>query len=189
MFVFLFFSSLKDVEISLCIKMAPSKCSFSQEYINGLRLLILSDIGCKEVCRDVLFNRERWSKDGVKLYNILKPRASDICQFRKQYELLCPSDGYTDYLKFDATLFFRIIKVMCERKYDELVKDLKYVRNRVFHRGNKELSDTDFNKLWKSTGSILLRHGFDLAIVDGLETGDPFLDQRFKDSAIFFQGR
>ena len=169
--------------------MAASKDNFNHKYINGLRLFILSDIGCKEVCHDVLFNREQWPKDGVKLYNILEPQKSNICQYRNQYKFLCPSDRYTDYTKFDATLLLSIIQVMFGNKYDQLVKDLRCVRNKEYHRGDRDLSDTEFNKLWKSIGNILLRHGFDLTVVDGLETGDPFLDQRFKDIANSFQGR
>ena len=169
--------------------MTALKDNFSQEYRNGLRLFILSDIGCKAVCHDVLFRRENLPTDGVQLYKILKPRESQICQHRNQYEILCPLNGHTDYTKLDVTLLLSIIKVMFGGKYNQLVKDLRCVRNRESHRGDKNLSETEFEKLWEGTAKILDRHGFDFTLVDGLKAGDPFLDQRFKDIAISIQGR
>ena len=164
--------------------MAASKNKFSKEYINGVRLFILSDIGCRQVCRDVLFGRENLPIDGRQLYNILKPRESAICQCREQYEILCPLNRYTDYTTLDITLLLSIIDVMWGGKYNQLVKDLRYVRNRECHRGNRNLSDTDFKMFWEETANILDRCGFDFTLVDGLKAGDLFLDQQFRNIAI-----
>ena len=169
--------------------MAASKDNFSKEYINGIRLFILSDIGCRQVCHDVLFHREKLPRDGRQLYNILKPQESDICQYQNQYEILCPLNGYTDYTKLDITLLLSIIKVMLRGKYNQLVKDLRYVRNRECHRGDKNLSDTKFKMLWEETANILDKYGFDFTLVDGLKAGDPFLDPHFKNIAISIKGR
>ena len=168
--------------------MAALKDNFSQEYRNGLRLFILSDIGCKTVCHDVLFRRENLPTDGVQLYKILKPQESQICQYRNQFKILCPLNGYTDYTKLDITLLLNIIKVMFGGKYNPLVTDLRYVRNTEAHKGDKNISETEFKKLWEGMANILDRYGFDFRLVDGLKAGDPFLDQRFKDIAISIQG-
>ena len=47
--------------------MAAAKDKISQ-YKNWVRIFLLIDYGGREVCRDVLFNKEKWPTDGVELY-------------------------------------------------------------------------------------------------------------------------
>ena len=68
--------------------------------------------------------------------------------------------------------------------------DLRHARNHEFHRGNKFLSDIEFNDLWKKTTKMLEKHGFNIQLVGALQKCDLSSDQQFKDIAIriFFQG-
>ena len=164
--------------------MAAAKDELSQ-YKNWVRIFLLIDYGGREVCDNVLFNKENWPTDGAELFKRLKPLQSKICKYPDQREILCPSSGKTDHNKFDVTLFTRIIEVLFGSTYQSLVKDLRDARNNECHRGNKELSDTDFNQLWQRITKMLENYGFDVRSVDNLKAGDPFLDQRFKN----IQGR
>ena len=58
------------------------------------------------------------------------------------------------------------------------------MRNKEFHRGNKKLSDTEFDNLWNETTNMLENHGFDMKLVDDLKTSNPFSHRKFKDVAI-----
>ena len=55
--------------------MATAK-DISQEYENWLRLITLVDFAGRSLCRDVLFNKEKVSKDEVELFKLLKPLES-----------------------------------------------------------------------------------------------------------------
>lgn len=155
-----------------------------RQYKNWFRVFVLIDYGGRELCCDVLFNKENWPTDGVELYKKLKPHESKICRFPNQFKILCPSSGSTDYNKFDLTLFTSIINNRFGRKYKLLVEDLRYMRNKECHRGKKELSDPEFNQLWECTADMLERHGFDVTSVNDLKSGDSFLDQRLNDMGI-----
>ena len=47
--------------------------------------------------------------------------------------------------------------------------DLRHARNHEFHRGNKFLSDIEFNDLWKKTTKMLEKHGFNIQLVGDLQ--------------------
>ena len=140
--------------------MATGKDKINREYKNWLRLTTLIDFAGRNLCYNVLFNKEKLPSDGLQLCNELKPLKSKICQFKSQQEILCPPSGITDHQKFDLTLFTSIIKVKFSNKYNSLVDDLRLARNREFHRGGKEISDTEFNQLWKDTTDMLVKHNF-----------------------------
>ena len=165
--------------------MTTGKDRLSQEYKNWLRVTILIDFAGRRLCHDVLFNKEKLPSDGAKLCDKLKPFKQKICQFKNQNEIICPPSGITDYNKFDLTLFTSIIQAMFKSKYDSLVHDLRDARNREFHRGNKELSDIEFNDVWIKTTNMLKKHKFDLTLVDDLKTCNPFSHQLFN---FIFQG-
>ena len=57
-----------------------------------------------------------------------------------------PNTKITDHTKFDLTLLTSIIEKKFGDKYKSLVNDLMRARNREFHRGNKELSETEFEQ-------------------------------------------
>ena len=163
--------------------MATGK-DITQEYENWLRLVTLVDFAGRDLCRDVLFNKENKSEDEVELFKLLKPLESKICPFKDQHKILCPSTGKTDHSKFDVTLFTNIIKVLFKDKYKSLVEDLKQARNRESHRGDKSLSDSDFNQLWNDTSNMLVSHGFESKLVDEVKECDLFSHQKFKDIVL-----
>ena len=169
--------------------MATAK-DISQEYENWLRLITLVDFAGRSLCRDVLFNKEKVSKDEVELFKLLKPLESKICPFKHQRPILCPSTGKTDHSKFDVTLFTNIIKVLFQDKYKSLVEDLKKARNTESHRGDKSLSDSDFNQVWNDTEKMLVSHGFESKLVDEVKECDLFSHQKFRDIfLLIFSGK
>lgn len=166
--------------------MAATMNNLRLEYEKWLRMAILTDFGGRELCHDVLFNKEQLPTDGKLLWKELDGLK---CQYQDQREILCPASGSTDYTKFDVTLYTSIIQKKFGKKYDTLVTDLRKARNGIFHRGKKELSDNEFECLWKSTLDMLQKHGFNPQLIVHLKVCDIFAHDSFKDIANFiFQG-
>ena len=164
--------------------MAAGKGNLRQEYEKWFRLTTLIDFAGRHLCYDVLFKKEKLPTDGAQLYTELEGLKSKICRFPDQREIALPSSKITDHNKFDLTLFTSIIENKFGDKYKTLVGDLRGVRNKEFHRGNKRLTDTEFDHLWNETTSMLENHGFDIKLVDDLKTSNPFSHQKFKDVTI-----
>ena len=138
----------------------------------------------------MLHTKEHLPTDGAKLYKELEGLKSKICRYEEQKKILCPSNGITDENKLDLTLYTSIIDKKIPKKYDSLVSDLRKSRNTEFHRGNKNLSDLEFNQLWNDATQMLQKHGFDLELVGNLRACDLPSDNQFKDIAmhIFIKG-
>ena len=163
--------------------MAAANDNLCQEYEKWFRLTTLIDFAGRHICYDVLFKIEKLPTDGALLYTELEGLKSKI-RFHDQREIVLPSNKITDHNKFDLTLFTSIIENKFRDKYKTLVQDLRSARNKEFHRGNKKLSDTEFDNLWNETTNMLENHGFDMKLVDDLKTSNPFSHQKFKDVAI-----
>ena len=140
-----------------------------QNHENWLRLVVLIDYAGSKLCQEVLHTKEGLLEDGSLLYHELLPY-KDKMQFNNQKEILCPQSGVTDESKFDITLYTRPIEKMFVGRHNLLIKDLRKTRNDLHHLANKDISDSDFEKRWKSACDMLQRHGFTEA-VDDLKTG------------------
>ena len=163
--------------------MAAAKDNLCQEYKKWFRLTTLIDFAGRHLCYEVLFKKEKLPIDGALLYRELEGIKSKI-RFSDQFEIVFPSTGITDYNKFDLTLLTSIIQSKFGDRYKTLVGDLRGARNKEFHRGNKTLSDTEFDTSWNETTHMLESHGFDMKLVSDLKTSDPFSHLQFKDVAI-----
>ena len=164
--------------------MAAATDNLRQEYEKWFRLTTLIDFAGRHLCHDVLFKRENLPIDGALLYTELEGLKSKICRYPDQIKIVFPSSGITDHNKFDLTLLTSIIQSKFGDKYKTLVGDLRGARNKEFHRGNKILSDTEFDNLWTETTVMLENHGFDMKLVNDLKTSDPFSNQQFRDVAM-----
>ena len=58
--------------------------------------------------------------------------------------------------------------------------DLKKARNKESHRGDKSLSENDFNQLWNDTSKMLVSHGFESKLVDEVKECNLFSHQKFR---------
>ena len=163
--------------------MAAAKDNLCQEYKKWFRLTTLIDFAGRHLCYEVLFKKEKLPIDGALLYTELEDIKSKI-RFPDQLEIVFPSTGITDYNKFDLTLLTSIIQSKFGDRYKTLVGDLRGARNKEFHRGNKTLSDAEFDTSWNETTHMLESHGFDMKLVSDLKTSDPFSHLQFKDVAI-----
>ena len=154
------------------------------EYEKWFRVATLIDFAGRNLCYKVIHVDENIPTDGAKLYQELISLKSQICRYQSQHEVLCPSSGITDERKFDLTLYTSIIEKKFPRKYDQLVADLRQSRNTEFHRGDKSLSDKEFDQLWNETTQMLVSHGFDIQLVGDLKTCDLSSTQKFNDSVM-----
>ena len=164
--------------------MADAKDKLSEKHEKWLRLIILVDFAARKLCEDVLFNKEKLPTDGVKLCCELKPIQSKICHFEEQFKVLCPSNGISDYTKFDLILLIRIVHKKFGTKYKSLAHDLREVLKELFHRDNKEVSEKEFGRLWDDTILMLKIHGFNPKLVGDLKSCHTFLRQWIKDTDI-----
>ena len=157
--------------------------NISKEYDRWLRVLILIDYGGRQLCQNILFNQEELPMDGVGLQNkLLHLRNLN----KNQLEKVWPSNGEPpDYETFDVTLLTDIIKGKFGARYRPVVRDLKYWRNEIFHRGNKRLSIDEFRQLWRNISDMLQHHGFNLRSINfksirDLEVCDIILHQDYR---------
>ena len=112
-----------------------------------------------------------------------------------------PPDQITDESNFDITLYTKIIKGLYGQKYDTLVGDVRKLRNNIWHKGDPELTEEEFENLWEEASKTLTFHHFDMNSVAGLkecessrfqEHGKRFLNcievflQGNKKSSVFF---
>ena len=164
--------------------MAVANNNLFQDYEKWLRLATLIDFAGRHLCHTVLHAKEHLPTDGAELYKELEGFKSKICRYKDQQEILCPSNGITDESKFDVTLYTNIIEKKFPKRYDSLVTDLRNARNTECHRGNKKISDSEFNQLWNDTTQMLQKHGFDIQLVGSLRTCDLSSDNQFKDIAM-----
>ena len=170
--------------------MAAASDNLFKDYEKWLRVATLIDFGGRHLCYNVLHKKERLPTDGAKLFAELKDLKSKICRFKEQEEILCPSNGVTDESKFDLTIYTSIIQIKFANKYTSLLTDLRNSRNKEFHRGDKSLSDIEFNELWNNAKQMLQSHGFDIKLIGKLKTCDLSTNQQFKDilKGIIFEG-
>ena len=164
--------------------MAVANNNLFQDYEKWLRLATLIDFAGRHLCHTVLHAKEHLPTDGAELYKELEGFKSKICRYKDQQEILCPSNGITDENKFDVTLYTNITEKKFPKRYDSLVTDLRNARNTECHRGNKKLSDSEFNQLWNDTTQMLQKHGFDIQLVGSLRTCGLSSDNQFKDIAM-----
>ena len=166
----------------LALGLAAKMNNLRLEYEKWLRVAILTDFGGRQLCHDVLFNKEQLPTDGKLLWKELDGLKF---QYKDQREIVCPSSGSTDYTKFDVTLYTSIIQKKFDKKYDTLVTDLRKARNGIFHKGKKEVSNNEFEWLWKNTSDMLQKHGFDPQLIANLKVCDIFSQDPAKEIANF----
>ena len=87
-------------------------------------------------------------------------------QYREQKLILCPSNGITDESKFALTLYAKLLEVLFKAKYRPMFTNLRKCRNDLFHMGNKEMSELDFEIKWNDTCKMLKSHGFTESVKD-----------------------
>ena len=129
------------------------------------RLVSLIDYAGRQLCKEVLHSTEGYSCDGRTLYVELEPYKEKM-QYQDQKLILCPSNGITDESKFDLTLYTKLLEVLFKPKYASMIRDLRKYRNKLFHMGNKQMSELDFEFRWSDTCKMLRSHGFTESVND-----------------------
>ena len=161
--------------------MGAPNSNLLKEYEKWFRVATLIDYAGRNLCYQIIHVNENLPTDGAKLYQELISLKSKICRYQNQHQVLCPSSGITDERKFDLTLYTSIIENKFPNKYNRLVADLRQSRSDEFHRGNKSLSNKEFDQLWNNTTQMLESHGFDIQLVGDLKTCDLSSTQKFND--------
>ena len=155
----------------------------SKKYEKWLRLIVLVDYAATDLCRHVLFYKERLPTDGRLLYDELEANSEKFKNiYPRERSVLFPSNRFTDYKEIDVTLLIKIIEKLFGKKYISLVCDIRKARNRESHRGQKDISDLDFERIWDETTDMLKNHGFDMDSVGKLKTCNIFLESQFHKS-------
>ena len=164
--------------------MASPVLSLWKYYEKWLRLVTLIDHAGKKICHDLLFITEKLPEDGKLLYNILMYQEYSIKPNRDQHSILHPQNHCTDKSEFDISLHIRIIQGLCGNKYEQYLDNLRKLRNRLFHRGCTNLTETDFNTLWNDASNILELYNFDVSSVAGLKDCEFSLPQEYGKSLL-----
>ena len=126
------------------------------------RLITLVHLAGKEICYKLLFIERKLPTNGELLYEFLMKNDTRIKPEGKEKLVLYPKNGNTDMNEFDIPLYTKIIQGLYGSHYSDLIKDLRALRNKFFHKGNVELTEKEFKDLWEETSKKLELHGFDM---------------------------
>lgn len=100
-------------------------------YENWLRLVVLIDSAGKSLCYEILHKKEQLSTEGAQLYLKLESYKNQM-HYQIHKEILCPSSKVVEEDKFDLLIYSAVIHLMFGAKYDELIDDVRDMRNRIF---------------------------------------------------------
>ena len=143
-----------------------------KRYEKWLRLITLVHHAGKEICYNLLFIKRKLPTNGRTLYDFLKVNDTRIKPEGKQKDVLYPQNRNTDMNEFDIPLYTKIIQGLYGLHYCTLVGDLRALRNKLFHKGNTDLTEKEFKDLWEQTSKKLESHEFDMRSVAGLKECD-----------------
>ena len=141
-----------------------------KDYENWLRLAVLINTAGKNVCHKILYEGKKIT-DGKKLYSILQKYRSRI-SFQMYEEILYPSNEVTDESKFDLLTYTMIIRLMFGSEYKDYLRDMRDMRNKIFHIEDVSTCTKKFEQLWSDTCDIFGTRGFDMSHLNYLKTCD-----------------
>ena len=141
-----------------------------KDYENWLRLVVLINYAGKKLCDEVLHEKENIG-DGAQLYSKLE-KHKDKIHYQIHEEIFCPSNKIIDKSKFDLAIYGAVIHLLFGLKYEDLIYEVRDMRNKIFHMTDESISTANFNKLWSEAGNMLCKHGFDIKSLDDLRTCD-----------------
>ena len=123
----------------------------------------------KEICYKLLFIERKLPTNGELLYDFLQINKKRIKPYKNQEVVLYPQNQNTDMSEFDISLYTKIIQGLYGLHYQDLLKNLRILRNRLFHKGRTELTVEEFRDLWDEASIILESHKFNMQSVAQLK--------------------
>ena len=173
-----------------------------------VRLVFFLDDYCKEELKYIFHINIQAPKNGTKdLYNFLLKYGSLLKSYIyvKEYDELFPQSGITYEEDLDISLLGRVILVILrfyhENKNNQfsqqqlklIGKDINFIewlleqRNWLYHKGNKHLSEAQFEKRWDKILHRLLSQccRVDLVSINYLKSGDIFSNEKYQSRAEF----
>ena len=147
-------------------------------YENWLRLVVLIDSAGKSLCYEILHKKEQLSTDDLQLYLKLESYKNQM-HYQIHKEILCPSSKIIEEDKFDLLIYSAVIHLF-GAKYDELIDDVRDIRNRIFYMKDISNCTANFKQLWKQARDMLSNHGFDIKPLNVLRTCDLSSVKQFK---------
>ena len=167
------------------------------------RLHTLLDYYGRPILIDVLYSKLKAPKCSKEMFVFLQQFQSKFTDPNEQKKMY-PENKMTDVGNFDITLLVKIINAILEsRDYSQRSKDvqnriacfksfankLRYYRNFLYHKANKDLPEPMFEEIWgKLCG--LLKTSVDMVEMNELKTCDIFSSSKYQGTTIFvcYQG-
>ena len=153
-------------------------------YENWLRLIACIDFAGKSLCHEILHKKEKLPSDGAQLYTKLEIYKSEM-HYQIYEEILCPPSKIIDENKFNLLIYTAVIHLMIGDKYDELIYDVRDMRNKIFHMKDVSCCTTNFEQLWSEACDMLSNHGFDVNLIKALRNCHLTLEEEYKGSLKF----
>ena len=154
------------------------------KYRKWCRLVVLLHEDGETVCKDILCEiGVKNVMDGVEIYQKLEPYKETIRKMYKyQQKVLLPDDKVTNTAKLDFALTTHIIEILDTRKKHLPIKELRDVRNELFHKPDhqRDMTEEQFSKYWNQISQLLTRLGYDMNQLIGLKTVDQLSERRKK---------
>ena len=141
---------------------------------NWLRLAAFVDFVARKLFYEILHTKENLPLDGSVLYCELQKHKSKL-HFQIHKEVLCPSSEIIDESQFDFLTYITVIRLMFGRKYKNLLRNVMFMRKKVFDMTDVSIDKVEFNQLWDEIFFMLemfWREGFDIPFPMDLKTCD-----------------
>ena len=138
--------------------MAYTKCAKYYHLTNQI------DLSGTNLCCDVLFKRENFPTDEKMLYHKLEEGIFKENFHKADLMRIFPYSKMTNVREWSLTLFMRVIDELFRGKYNRLLRDLKTLRDALYNKGNKDLSNDEFEKYYGRAKKIFKYHGFEFNV-------------------------
>ena len=150
-----------------------------KDYEQWFRLLVFVNFAGKNLCREILHEKEKLPRDGAKLYDCLK-HYNNKMQFQIHEEVLYPPNKITDVSKFDLYIYLMVIGVMFGDKYKIFLDDVRTMRNEIFLMEELTRYALYFEEQWYQACNIFNKYGFNTELIRDLQTCDLFAVEQYQ---------
>ena len=122
------------------------------------RLTNQIDFISTNLCQYLLFDRENFPTNNEMLYHELEKRIHKENFHEANLMRIFPYSKKTNVHEWNLTLFMKVIQELFGLKYSRLLRDLKKLSNQLLNKGNKYLSDDEYENFCCRAGEIFRYH-------------------------------
>ena len=126
-----------------------------------LHLTIFIDTFGKQILKNILHEKEQLPTDGKQLFYLMQNYQHKML-FRLHEEVLDPNDKIIDESQFGLSVYAAVLSLLFHGKYLEPIKDIRDMRNGVFHLKDELIRDNILKQITENALCMLRKYGIDM---------------------------